>query len=286
MPLAVLNGGSRVTAPETFDIVQPVPPPRDTRRQDPIRTTRPVPLPQPGGGGDDLNAALLESLSGQDLSLADTVELQPRFDPTPPSGRRSATAHPIPPVQTARVDVDVSSSEGAVVLVEQDGVYTWVLPSGQSPVEPADLRRGPGASPTAALHFEIPIQASRPSTREPRRGMLGDIFFDPVKAYVLKFVAHLAVEYGIPFLERHIEPGLVTIGSVDSSLWSRSASIDSSAFPKDRPAQVLLFVHGTFSSTVGAFGALSATPWGRSMLEACLAKYDAILGFDHRTLEH
>ncbi len=289
MPSIVLNGGARVTAPETFDVVQPTAVPPDVRRASPIRTTRPVPLQQ-SSGGDDLNDALLASLGGQDLRLTDTVELQPRFDPTPPSGRRSATASPIPAVQTAHLDVDVSGTEGAVVLLEQDGVYTWVLPSeavapeAVSPESPGAVRRGPGTQASGAVRFEIPIQASRPATREPQRGLLGDILFDRVKAYVLKYVARLAVEYGIGFLERHIEPGLVTIGSVDSSLWVRGATVDTAALPKDRAAQVLLLVHGTFSSTVGGFGALSTTPWGREMLQACLAKYDAVLGFDHRTL--
>jgi hypothetical protein len=35
---------------------------------------------------------------------------------------------------------------------------------------------------------------------------------------------------------------------------------------------------------VGAFGALCATGWGRSFLEAALAGYDLVLGYDHRTL--
>jgi hypothetical protein len=45
-----------------------------------------------------------------------------------------------------------------------------------------------------------------------------------------------------------------------------------------------LFIHGTFSSTVGGFGALTATPWGEKFLEGARANYDAIIGFDHPTL--
>ena len=43
-------------------------------------------------------------------------------------------------------------------------------------------------------------------------------------------------------------------------------------------------MHGTFSSTVGAYGALCATPFGRTFLEGALASYDLVLGYDHRTL--
>ena len=44
------------------------------------------------------------------------------------------------------------------------------------------------------------------------------------------------------------------------------------------------FVHGTFDSTVGAFGALAATEAGRDFLTQALGDYDAVIGFDHRTL--
>jgi hypothetical protein len=47
---------------------------------------------------------------------------------------------------------------------------------------------------------------------------------------------------------------------------------------------VLLLVRGTFSSTVGSFGALTATDWGKIFLKSALAHYDVVLGFDHATL--
>ena len=47
---------------------------------------------------------------------------------------------------------------------------------------------------------------------------------------------------------------------------------------------MLLLVHGTFSSTIGSFGALTAIKEGRDFLASALAEYDAVLGFDHRTL--
>jgi hypothetical protein len=52
----------------------------------------------------------------------------------------------------------------------------------------------------------------------------------------------------------------------------------------DRNSRVLLFVHGTFDSTRGAFGGLAATEAGRGFLTQALADYDAVIGFDHRTL--
>ena len=46
----------------------------------------------------------------------------------------------------------------------------------------------------------------------------------------------------------------------------------------------MLLVHGTFSSTRGSFGALAATPWGRSFVADALDAYDVVLGYDHVTL--
>jgi hypothetical protein len=51
-----------------------------------------------------------------------------------------------------------------------------------------------------------------------------------------------------------------------------------------RKQRVLLFVHGTFSSTRGSFGHLVTHPKGRAFFSAALRNYDLILGFDHRTL--
>ena len=54
--------------------------------------------------------------------------------------------------------------------------------------------------------------------------------------------------------------------------------------PERKPAKVLLFIHGTFSSTAGSFGPLTATRQGLAFLEAARNRYDALIGFDHRTL--
>ena len=54
--------------------------------------------------------------------------------------------------------------------------------------------------------------------------------------------------------------------------------------PTDRPARVLLLVHGTFSSTVGAFGAMAVWPGAEGFVATVLSAYDAVIGYDHRTL--
>ena len=74
----------------------------------------------------------------------------------------------------------------------------------------------------------------------------------------------------------------VTGGTLDA--WKPVGSLAEVGLPTDRPARVLLLVHGTFSSTTGAFGALAVTPGAEGFVDTLVSAYDAVIGFDHRTL--
>jgi len=127
----------------------------------------------------------------------------------------------------------------------------------------------------------------RPHPRAPgdrRRGFIKDFIIGQVKAYVLKYVAGVAADQAMKYLERNVRRGLVVMKGLDPSRWARVETVADVTLPTDRPARLLLFLHGTFSSTAGSFGALGATPWGRAFLEATWASYDAVVGFDHPTL--
>ena len=65
---------------------------------------------------------------------------------------------------------------------------------------------------------------------------------------------------------------------------ARFESLNELELPTDRPVRLLLFVHGTFSSTVGAFGALGIDQNGQGFLRTAISSYDAVIGFDHKTL--
>ncbi|GCE44126.1 hypothetical protein Rhow_008424 [Rhodococcus wratislaviensis] len=105
-----------------------------------------------------------------------------------------------------------------------------------------------------------------------------------VRAYVFKFAARIVAGKAIAFLERDTRRGLVAIESANLTGWRPVDGLSDVALPTGRPARLLLLIHGTFSSTVGSFGALAATPEGRHFLESALSSYDAVLGFDHPTL--
>lgn len=213
--------------------------------------------------------ALVAAFEDQDFQVLDALEVQA----TAPRTRRREGA--TPGVLEFELHVPIKARETAVVLAEQDGVYAWHF-----------AMRGPvaDAAPTSGgTSFTIRVEpvGVPPKARRGKR-FLKRFFIGKVTAYVLKFVAEQTGRFAMPFLERNVQTGLVLIDSPDPGKW---APLDRPlTLPDDRVARVLLLMHGTFSSTVGAFGALGSTLWGRGFLEAALRSYDAVLGFDHKTL--
>jgi hypothetical protein len=128
------------------------------------------------------------------------------------------------------------------------------------------------------------IPARSGARTRPAFGPFGDVVIGRLKGYVLTFSSHIVPGAVMTFLERDTRPGLVVMTGEDVKSWTHVDNLSQVKLPGDRPARVLLFVHGTFSTTVGSFGVLTATPPGQAMLKAAAASYDAVIGFDHRTL--
>jgi hypothetical protein len=105
-----------------------------------------------------------------------------------------------------------------------------------------------------------------------------------VTAYVLRFAARFVPGAVLAFLERHTHRGLVLVTGNDLSTWKRVDNLREVPLPENRPAKILLLVHGTFSDTMGSFGMLSSTVEGQQLLKSAAGSYDAVIGFDHRTL--
>jgi hypothetical protein len=70
----------------------------------------------------------------------------------------------------------------------------------------------------------------------------------------------------------------------DVQSWTRVDNLSQVKLPASRPAKILLFIHGTFQSTVGSYGMLTSTAPGQNFLKSAAGSYDAVIGFDHRTL--
>lgn len=242
----------------------------------------------PGDGG-----VLVDALLGQDLELVDSIPL------SLPSAARPKRRGEMAPASSVTLDVPLGLDERAVVLMEDEGEYRWIIseedlgpPS--APARPVKRRRGAvGVPPTAVrqARFSIRIEAAPTATLPakrgaPKRGWITDKLVGKVTAFVFRFAAKLIGPQVVRYFERNVRQGLVAISAADPDAWCLLGDDQPlpSTLPADRPARVLLFVHGTFSSTLGSFGALGAIAAGRDFLERALTAYDAVIGFDHPTL--
>jgi hypothetical protein len=282
MPTITRAGGRLVvTLPETLRVGEdsaPIerPSPADVRRR---RAGGPIARGAGDRGPATTDSALLSALQMQDMELVDAVPLEPAAEARPRTRRGRAAA------PAATFQIEVAPQEDAVLLEEQGGMYSWVFPSKVAPAG-GQARRGTRAAPAArrvTFRVELGVAAS-PASGAVRRGLISDFAFGKVKAFVLKFAARVAVGGAMAFLERNVRRGLVRLASADVAGWQLVNSPTDLVLPADRPPRILLFVHGTFSSTVGGYFGLTLTPWGRAFLDAARAAYDAVIGFDHATL--
>ncbi|MCC6730749.1 MAG: hypothetical protein IT208_15555 [Chthonomonadales bacterium] len=102
--------------------------------------------------------------------------------------------------------------------------------------------------------------------------------------YAIEWAGGMAVDALVRHLERRLHRGLRWMRGADLASWELHEDGRALGLPSDGPARLLLFVHGTFSSTVGSFGALAATGAGSDLLARARRAYDAVVGFDHATL--
>jgi hypothetical protein len=284
--LVLADGRLRVRHPDSYG----VPPERsaaaDHRRGLPPRTAAGT---EPVGPTHDVSSALLEAFAAQSLELVEPVELVPstQANLTGPRARR--------PSRPAKIHLalDLAEGEDAVVLLEQDGFFSWQRPVGydRAPTR-ARRRSGPpstgqrGAVPptTRVVRFEIDVRPAAPARPAARTsaafGPFGDVVIGRLKAYVLKFIPGVITT----ILERDIQPGLVVMTGKDVKGWPLVDNLTQVALPETQPAKILLLIHGTFSSTAGCYGVLTSTAPGQELLDAAAHSYDAVIGFDHRTL--
>ena len=107
----------------------------------------------------------------------------------------------------------------------------------------------------------------------------------PVKKLILRFAARKAAETVRDYLERNIhESSVLFLKATDGVVTCAPASSYVEAWNGSGPRNVLLFVHGTFSSVDGSFGGLLGTSEGADFLSRALDHYDAVIGYDHKTL--
>ncbi len=191
----------------------------------------------------------------REFDVVETIELE----------RVPGTSH----ATDLQLEVDVDEGEEVLVLVERDGVLEWKLP-----IRPS----GSGFADSDATR-RFTIAEANPS------GSLASWIGDRIKAVVVRFVvkrfANWTARQIVKRLERDLVTGPVrlegdTLGDLEQ--WGHH-----DRFPT-LSGRTLLLVHGTFSSTAGSFGGLTATPHGQALLQHWRQRYDHIVGFDHATL--
>ena len=277
MPETTLPSGVKVAHPDFLEVAGASP-----ESGFPGGRRRPLPTGPISIGPaveDQTSADLLAALSDQGLQELDHFDLRPRAE-----AAAQARSTPIPTGASGpqvAVEASVGADESAVVLTEHDGVYRWHVGRAATGVgAPATRAAAPGQR---LLHFDIELLGPAPEVSATRNWIV-DLAVDGIRGWVLKFAAHATVEEAVEHLEANSRTGLVFVKGTDPEQWEFQAGVNPLSLPAARPGRVLLLIHGTFSSTLGGFGALTATPWGRQFLTAAGEAYEFIIGFDHPTL--
>jgi hypothetical protein len=124
----------------------------------------------------------------------------------------------------------------------------------------------------ASATFEV-------DTRPPGGGHADRGLVDDVRAFVLRFSAPIITGAAIELLEAGVDEGLVHVTSSDPESWVRVKSLSEVRLPAGGAPLILLFVHGTFSSTVGGSGSLT-TDAGTEFLERSMIDLPSASGRD------
>jgi hypothetical protein len=223
-------------------------------------------------GGDDW----VGPLKAAGFEIVDSLAFEPvtgaPLRAAPGAGAAAATV----------IDVPVSSDTGAVVLLEVDGIYHWAGPS--EDVAAPGLRVPGRSGPAKRFTLAAPTAAASPSALPSTRGPVFEwiVASKPFRAIVLRYALAPAARRVADWLDGDGPFGLCDMSVDDAALW-RPGLVTATKAPAGAQ-RVLLFVHGTFSSTRGSFGDLLTHAPGRALLAAARARYDLVLGFEHATL--
>lgn len=220
---------------------------------------------------DGLDAAEMVTLHVVDLEVA-SVDRRPEED----ARFRSASGEPGMVLEVPDLGDDVAQ---VVLAVDEHGAATWVFPAdpGGADATPSPTTRGTGGTLRFHVRTTVPPSEGDAATR----GLLGHVGRKVLEVIAWRVVGEVA-ELGARALARRFEEGrrpvrvrtflpgeqrLATPQPFDD--WQRLAAGPS-----------LWFVHGTFSTAHGGFGALDDATL-RSLHDA----YDGrVVAFDHHTL--
>jgi hypothetical protein len=194
--------------------------------------------------------------------------------------RAGASARALDATVAPTLTVELAPDESAALLVECDGVVAWQFPEDDQSAAP----RAGGGVPARQVRFTVQAPGAASAASAQQRNVFADWILDRVRAVVLKFATSSVAGVLVAVLEKDKRTGpVVLLAGAQATEWEKPGDFSAVSLP-DADPRILLFLHGTFSSTAGGFGDLVATRWGQALLQEAGEKYHAMLGFDHRTL--
>lgn len=269
--MAEVKAGAAVTVSAPADVT--ISPRRGTH--DGVLALEAGPAPDTSALGLALGAASLSLVADFDLLRATGASVT-----TLAAGAKPVT-----------VKVDVKADESALLLLETDGgVFAWQYPERRVAKVPTGLGLGAVSGPSSTLIFQISPDApqglalgSKAVRNSPVWKWIVEKTVGVIRARVLKFVAGKLEDAVVHKIEGGLTEGVTSLADADPAQWNAKAA-KVALRTSIGPPRVLLMVHGTFSTTAGSFGSLVSSAGGKAFLEKVRTNYDAVIGFDHKTL--
>lgn len=219
---------------------------------------------------------LRDSLDQAQFELVEIVEIA--YPDLTDEKRRSAATF-----AETQIELD---GDNALLLVQDDEGLKWVAPNiPELPLSKrqAGLRSSKIVFSLSPFLVENDIRSDSRRTRNQTSGLGSKIgrIVGQARAYVLRYSIGVGVRTIGHLIDGNGPFGLVPVTGIDHRLWTPQEMDLSHLNALDRTGRVLILVHGTFSSTQSSFSDLAVH---HPDFLRRLSSYDAVLGFDHKTL--
>jgi len=236
-----------------------------------------------GGAGKNITQELHRALESTDFDLVETVSIDATRGPSPAVRRRSKKHRNID------LSVKVSENESALILVDNDGYFEWFHPENINKAAPSPQQQRQDRG--KILQFSLELGSSPSGVTAPtyqNRNLLKKIknlIFDKAVLYVVKFIVRKGLEKISDWVDGDGPFGLFRMSGSDPKRWYPAKRNKIGKFKSTKSKRVLLWIHGTFSTTQGSFSNLALnTSTHQTFLSEIYEEYDDVIAFDHKTL--
>jgi len=236
-----------------------------------------------GSAGKNITKELHRALESTEFDLVETVSIDATMGPSPSQRRRSKKHRNI------NLNVKVSENESALILVDNDGYYEWFHPEKGNRVSPNTQRARTVNGINLQFSLELGFASGEVTTpSHQNRNFLKkvkNLIFDKAVLYVVKFVVRKGLKKISDWIDGDGPFGLFRMSGSDPKNWYPSKKNKIGKFKSVKSKRILLWIHGTFSSTQGSFSSLALkSPTHQNFLRDMYDYYDDVVAFDHKTL--